>query len=167
GLQQIELSDVASHEVSDITPFSPHPQYVANDDVLPAYLEYQIPVRGPSESDTLSVSIPYRSTSKQLAAHWVGEIKGTIFVPAGEPIPKLVDSQEGYIRGTLMNHTGYDLADAYLAFKRPPAPYSRDEDCLIYLPQWPHDAQIKLEDLITTRNSVNPTDRNWRLSEDT
>ncbi len=78
GIKTIALGDTAPHEVSYLTPFSLHPQYADNSGELAAYLEYQIPVRDASESGPVSVAIPYRSTSKKLQAHWVGEIRGTI-----------------------------------------------------------------------------------------
>ena len=44
GIQKINLGDTTAHEVGCIVPFAIHPQYLNDEDVLPAYLEYQIPV---------------------------------------------------------------------------------------------------------------------------
>jgi hypothetical protein len=158
GDQQIDLLNTAPHEVSDISPFSKHPQYVGNDDILPAYLEYQIPVHEPSDAQSVSVTIPFRSTSKKLQVHWVGEIKDTIYVPAGMPPLKL--AQGDYIDGTVVNRTGFDLADIYFVFKAPQATVSDkvdvdDNDMIIYVPNWPKDVLLKLQDVMAGANLIN------------
>jgi hypothetical protein len=158
GIQKIALGDTAPHEVSYITPFAIHPQYLNDEDVLPAYLEYQIPVPDASENLPVSVSIPYRSTSKKLQTHWVGEVDGRVEVPVGLPDVKLV--MPGYIDGTLVNHSGYDLSDVYFAFEEPASPEHgkdlsmRDQIWLAYDPLWPRDAQLKLQDVMSRHNLI-------------
>ena len=66
----------------------------------------------------MTVSIPYRSTSKKLQTHWIGQIDGRVEVPVGLPDIKLV-APPAYIDGTLVNHSGYDLSDVYFAFEEP------------------------------------------------
>jgi hypothetical protein len=162
GIQKIDLGDTAPHEVSYIVPFGIHPQYLNDEDILPAYLEYQVPVRDPTQSDPVSISIPYRSTSKKLQTHWVGQIDGRIEIPVGMPDIKLVSPHEGYIDGMLVNHTGYDLSDVYFAFEEPALNHSRDlsmrdDIWLVYDPLWPKDATLKLQDLMVGHNLITAT----------
>jgi len=159
GIQKIDLGETAPHEVSYIVPFGVHPQYLNDEDILPAYLEYQIPVRDPTQSDPVSVSIPYRSTSKKLQTHWVGQIDGRVEVPVGMADIKLVSPHDGYIDGMLVNHTGYDLSDVYFAFEEPALNHSqdlsmRDDIWLVYDPLWPKDASLKVQDLMMRRNLI-------------
>jgi hypothetical protein len=161
GLKQIDLRETDPHQLSTLTPFGIHPQYLHADDILPAYLQYEVPVTDTSDSDTVSISIPYRSTSKKLQAHWVGPPKALIDVPSGMPDVKIVPpGNGGYLDGTLINNTGYDLTKVYLAFQE--TPYigsdqlsSRDVTMLIYLPTWLKDAPLNLKDLTPISNYIN------------
>ena len=117
GLKAIGLGDTAPHEISFLGPFSLHPQYASNSGDLPSYSEYQIAVPDASDSNALSVTIPYRSTSKKLQSHWVGEIKGSVELAADTPQVKV--DQNTNLVGTLINHTGYDLWHVFLGFKQP------------------------------------------------
>ncbi len=162
GDEQIDLPNTSPHEVSDIAPFSMYPDFVKNDDILPAYLEYEIPVHESSDADSVSVTIPFRSTSKKLQLHWVGPIKDTILVPAGTPPLKLDTFSNGYIQGTLVNHTGVDLSDVYFLFKAPAGQVSdttsvNENDVVLYVPSWPKDGVLKPQDLMVKTNFfVNP-----------
>jgi hypothetical protein len=165
GLKTISLGDTAAHQVSYLTPFSLNPQYADNSGELAAYLEYQIPVRDASESDAVSVSIPYRTTSKKLQAHWVGEIKGTIQpIEDSGPLKLTADNK---LVGSLVNQTGYDLWQVFLAFKQPafaePTQTSaRDTDTILYVEKWPKDAALKVEDLLVSKNFMNLEDSSKR-----
>ena len=158
GEETIALGDTAEHEVSYLTPFGLHPQYANSGDDLGAYLEYQLAVRDDSESDPVSVSIPYRSSSKDLQAHWVGEIKGTIDV-VGDAV-KLDPSNK--LVGTLVNHTGYDLSHVFLAFKKAipadAAEASMRDTEIVYVDRWAKDDSLKLDDLMVSRNDMNLED---------
>lgn len=165
GTKTISLGDAAPHEVSYLTPFSLHPQYADNSGELAAYLEYQIPVRDASESDPVSVAIPYRTTSKKLQAHWVGEIKGTI--ETGSDTTQVKLNGDNKLVGTLVNHTGYDLWHIFLAYKQPafaePTETStRDTDTIVYVNRWAKDDPLKLEDLIVSKNLMDLEDLNRR-----
>ena len=158
GIQKIDLGDTTPHEVSYIVPFGIHPQYLSDQDVLPAYLEYQIAVPDPTQSGGVSVSIPYRSTSKKLQTHWIGQIDGRIEVPVGLPDVKLASPPQ-YIDGTLVNHSGYDLSDVYFAFEEPARDHSHDtsmqDDILLaYDPLWPKDSQLRLADVMIPKNQI-------------
>jgi hypothetical protein len=158
GTKTIGLQDTAPHEVSYITPFSVNPQYVNSSEELPAYLEYQIPVPDASDSGSVSVSIPFRSTLMKLQAHWVGEMKGTIDTGPDTQMVQL--DKDSKLTGTLVNHTGYDLWHVFLGFKRPPPGNIRDvssvdADIIVYVEQWAKDDSLKLDDLITSKKSMN------------
>ncbi len=159
GIQSIELKNTAPDEISCIYPFAEHPQFVSSDDSFPAYFEYQIPVRDAHSTDPVVVNIPYRSTSKKLQAEWAGEIKNRVETAAGTNIVRLVPSSEGYLNGTLVNHTAYDLRDVYIAFKSPspitygkPSESADDEDYLIYQPLWKKDTPLDLSTLMKNAN---------------
>jgi hypothetical protein len=157
GIRTIALDNTAPREVSTITPFSLHPQYADTSESLAAYQEYQIPVRDGSESDAVAVSIPYRSTSKKLQTHWVGEIKNTIDNAESDPIK--IDKDNKLI-GTLVNHTGYDLWHVFLGFKQPRYTNVRvsspdEQDAIIYVEKWGKDDSLKLDDLISKKNLMN------------
>jgi hypothetical protein len=156
GPMTIALKDTAPQEVSDLAPYSLHPMYASNSDSLSAYQTYQVPVRDPSDSEPVSVTIPYRSTSKKLQAHWVGELKPSIDVDPRSAIKLDPDKR---IVGSLVNHTGYDLSPVFLAFKQPPpgadrTPSTEDEVTLVYVDNWPKDTSIALQDLLTTKNRL-------------
>jgi hypothetical protein len=158
GPKTIALQDTAEHEVSYVTPFSIHPQFVGNTEELPAYLEYQVPVPDSSDSAAVSATIPFRSTLKKLQAHWVGEMKGTIDASPDTPTIKL--DADNKLAGTLINHTGYDLWHVFLAFKRPKDASARDassddSDIIVYVEQWAKDDSLKLDDLINRKTSMN------------
>jgi hypothetical protein len=157
GAKTIGLQETAAHEVSYVTPFSMNPQYVSDSEELPAYLEYQIPVPEESDSGSVSVTIPFRSTLKKLQAHWVGEMKGTIDPSPDTPVVKL--DADNKLVGTLVNHTGYDLNHVFLGFKRPRGVIgdvsSQDSDILVYVDQWAKNDSLKLDDLISKKTSMN------------
>jgi hypothetical protein len=152
GPKAIGFGDTAPHEISYLTPFSLHPQYVNNSDVLPSYSEYQIAVPDASDSGSVSVTIPFRSTSKKLQAHWVGPIKGAIELAADTQQVKI--DENGNLVGTLINHTGYDLWHVFLGFKQPAGQGKEDSDAIVYVQQWAKDDSLKLDDLRATRNST-------------
>jgi hypothetical protein len=159
GTETIGLGETAPHEVSYLTPFSLHPQYADSSDDQSAYLEYQIPVRNDSETDPVSVSIPYRSSSKDFQAHWVGEIKGTIDVD-GDAVK--LDTNNKLV-GTLVNHTGCDLYHVFLGFKKPgfvdvTETGTRDTDIIAYVDKWAKDDSLKLGDLVVSKNSMDLED---------
>jgi hypothetical protein len=150
GAKTITLSDIAPHEVSDITPLGINPQFVSNVEELPAYLEYQIAVPQPADADSTSAVIPYRSKLKKLQAHWVGELKGTIEENPDDPVK--LDASDN-LTGTLINHTGYDLWHVFLGFKRPNfgnlrTVSSHDLDTIVYIEEWSKDDSLKLDDLL-------------------
>jgi hypothetical protein len=158
GIETIGLGDTAPHEVSYLTPFSLHPQYADTSNDQSGYLEYQIPVRDDSETDPVSVSIPYRSSSKDFQAHWVGEIKGAIDV-SGDAVK--LDATNKLI-GTLVNHTGSDLYHVFLAFKQAvPADNAETtarETKIVYVDSWKKDDSLKLDELLASRNDINLED---------
>ena len=165
GDQTISLAQTASQAVdtSFITPFPEDPQFLLDKtDELPAYLNYIVNVHDGTRAP--SVVIPYRSTLKKLQAKWVGPVAATpgvadgsngIDVATGSPIPTLVDASKKYLRGTLVNHTGRDLTNIYLAFRHSNNPldpselYTIDNVYLVWLDHWDHDATLDLSTLLT------------------
>jgi hypothetical protein len=160
GPQQIELNETSPSQDCYITPFAIHPEFISDDDTVSAYSEYEIPVRDTGDSQPLAVSIPYRSTSKKLETKWVGKSRGQIEVAAGNTIKLTAPATTGgYIHGTLTNNTGSDLMDIYLAFKGPDtfetgAASVHDVNWMLYLPQWPSQGQLKIEDMIKPENLI-------------
>ena len=160
GAKTIDLLQTARGQTSTITPFAINPFYLRDEDILPAYLEYQVPVLQDSETDSVSITVPYRSSSKKLQTHWVGQINNPIAVPAGMNDVKLTPPGDGgYIDGDLVNLTGYDLKDIYFAFDEPPEAHwsevsSRDNTWVIYLPDWPKGAEISLKSLTVNSNVI-------------
>jgi hypothetical protein len=153
GPKSIGLGDTAPHEISYLTPFSLHPQYASNTDELPSYSEYQIAVPDASDSSAVAVTIPFRSTSKKLQAHWVGEIKGAIELAADTQQVKIDENNN--LVGTLINNTGYDLWHVFLGFKQPGvSPGDLDRDAILYVGKWAKDDSLGLHDLTATRNLI-------------
>jgi hypothetical protein len=158
GVKTISLLDTAPHEVSYITPFSMHPQFVSDSEELPAYLEYEVPVPEASDTGAVTAAIPFRSTLKKLQAHWVGEMTGTIDTGPDTTMVKL-DANDRLV-GSLVNHTGYDLWHVFLGFKKPVAGdignvSSQDVDTIVYVEQWAKNDSLKLDDLISKKTSMN------------
>jgi hypothetical protein len=170
GEKKIELLN--TFPGSTITPFAINPQYLDSEQILPAYLEYEVPVTQDSEADSISITVPYRSTSKKLQTHWIGQMQNPICVPAGMPDVKLVPRGDGgFIDGELVNLTGFDLRDIYFAFKEPPQPHwnrlsSQDDTWIIYLPTWPKGAHISFKTLTVDANFMNLSDNTRRPSGD-
>src|SRR5205085_4984504 len=87
--------------------------------------------------------VPFRSTLKKLQARWSGDMP---FGVGGQP--KLVAKpKEAFdlISGTLVNQTGAELRNIYIAFHDP-----RQGDWMLYVPQWTSsgkDSTIDLGDL--------------------
>jgi hypothetical protein len=161
GDKQIDLLQTDPSRVSYISPFEKHPQYVADDDSFPAYKEYDIPVRDDNDAAPVSVTIPYRSTSKKLQVQWFGNPTMKIQTPAGAPDIKVVPPQKGgkFLDGTLENRTGMDLQNVYLIFKAPSAvddssESAQDDTWMIRVPSWPKDAPLKMSDLTAPENLV-------------
>jgi hypothetical protein len=161
GEKKIDLMDTAEGQTSTITPFAINPQYVQNDQILPAYLEYEVPVGEALDADSVSITVPYRSSSKKLQTHWIGKMENPICVPAGMHDVKLVPPGDGgYIDGDLVNLTGFDLRNIYLAFQEPPTAgwnelSSRDQTWVIYVPRWAKGANLSLKTLTAKGNFMN------------
>jgi hypothetical protein len=160
GLKQIDLRETAPREISYLSPFSINPQYLHSDEILPAYLQYEIPVTESTDATDVSVSIPFRSTSKKLQAHWIGQPKAVIDVPTGMPNVKLVPpGDQGFLNGTLVNRTGSDLIDIYIAFQEAPRVGMndldlRDNTLLLYIPSWPKDQTLDLKTYFLNSNFI-------------
>jgi hypothetical protein len=160
GEKTIDLLQTAPGQVSTITPFAINPYYVRDEDILPAYLEYEVPVIQDPQSDSVSITVPYRSSSKKLQTHWIGQIENPITVPAGMNDVKLVPPGDGgYLDGDLVNLTGYDLRDIFIAFKEPPQAHwnelsSRDTTWVIYVPDWPKGQDLSLKKLTVNGNVI-------------
>lgn len=170
GVRAIALPDTDPHEISYLTPFSLHPQYASNSNELPSFSKYDIAVPDTSDPTEVSVEIPYRSTSKKLEAHWVGDVKASIVPAADTRVVKVYPGNK--IEGTLINHTGYDLWHVFFGFKQPlflPADtYSHDVDRIIYVQYWPKDDALKLDDLMnhnTIMNLDEPTKRGKMMGD--
>jgi hypothetical protein len=152
--QKLSLAPGEPHEVSYIAPLNGHPQY-DDSEAVGDYMKYEVPVRDATETDGAKVTIPYRSSSKKLLLHWVGEQSARIEVPAGMPDLRIDPAKK--LEGSLINHTGYDLWHVFFAFSAPEAGSSgttkpQNRDYILYVEFWPKESVIKLEDLFSSKN---------------
>jgi hypothetical protein len=134
GDQTISLADTSTDAISYVTPLQIHPEYVVATD-FPAAQQYAIPVH--DDPQPVSVHIPFRTTLKKLQARWVGDVKGGI---GGST--RLIAFNKGAIAGSLVNQTGADLKDIYVAFN-----YVSSEgadDRVLFIPTWPSGKTIDL-----------------------
>ncbi len=149
GLKEIALPETDPHQISYLTPFSLHPQYVSSTE-LPSFSTYDISVPDTSDPTEVSAQIPYRSTSKKLEAQWVGDVKASIVPAADTQMVKVYPGDK--IEGTLINHTGVDLWHVYFGFKQPSYDQvdadNHDVDRIIYVQFWPKEYALKLGDLM-------------------
>jgi len=156
GAETIALPGTAARQVSYIVPFGIHPEYVNNDNIVPSYEEYDVPVRDTSLSDEPAITVRYHSSSKKFQAHWIGAPPGKI-EPAGAPLQLVPPGNHGYLAGSVVNHTGYDLKDIYFAFQEPQLaasddPSAKDNTWLVYYPNWAKDTNLNLADLMANAN---------------
>jgi len=156
--EKIGLTGTAADQVSYVTPFPMHPQFVGNDDSFPSYLEYSVPVRSTQDTAAPDITVPYRSTLKKFEAVWVGSSKSKIDLADGTSAIQLVSPADGYLHGTLVNHSGFDLVDVYFAFKFPRAGHfadkevsAVDDDWLVYLPSWKNNDPLDLNTIVKNR----------------
>lgn len=135
GDQTVSLADIARDTQGYITPLQLHPALAAQTE-FPAAQEYAI--ADPQTGQPVSVDIPFRSTMKKLQARWAGETKGTISGPV-----RLVSFKNGVIAGNLVNQTGVDLRNIYLAFDYlQPGGVHRDK--VLFIPRWPSGSTLDL-----------------------
>jgi hypothetical protein len=152
--QKISLAAGEPHEVSYIAPLNGHPQY-ANTEAVGDYMKYDEPVRDANDTDGPTVVVPYRSSSKKLLLHWVGDNSARIEVPAGMPDLRLDAGK--HLEGSLLNHSGYDLWHVFFAFSAPSSNGDaevQNEDIILYVEFWPKESVIKLEDLLRKKNRM-------------
>jgi hypothetical protein len=154
GPQPVGLAEVWPDAVSYITPFAIHPEHIGDQDTgFTDWSEYTVPV-----PDTASLTnappllqVYYRSTLKKLQARWVGSAPGGVGGGAKliEPNSRSIDfdgdgkaEKAGTIEGVLTNNTGADLKNVYFVFNQ--RIYKRDNDWVLWVPQWPNGAQLDL-----------------------
>jgi hypothetical protein len=147
GDQVLGLQNTAADRVSDLTPLPLSPLDLPEDSGYITPMEYDVPVPRTGE-DSVSLTVPYRSTLKKLQARWVGDATSLGGIDGQA---ELVGSFP-YLAGTLTNHLGRDLADVYLAFGLEGVsgqPVRR----LVYLPRWPDGTSVDLWAMLTDRQN--------------
>jgi hypothetical protein len=178
GEQRVELEGTAPNEVSDVTAFALPPQYLQDtDNQFPAYMEYRVPVRDVTSTDAPMIKFPYRSTLKKIEAKWVGGLAGGgIEVAPGTPTPKAGGpdaARQDYLKGTLVNHTGRNLTDVFLAFNHPRL--SNDpmdtlivqDTWLVYVDKWDNDAKLDIAPLLAKGNDLASEGRHTPVNSST
>lgn len=119
GMQDIELRETDGSGTSFITPYPVHPTHRDAGAEIPAYQEYQIPLRDRSSADsTVAIQAPFRSTLKKFQARWVGKTEKTV-------VGQAVLHTNRQLAGKLTNNTGADLSEVYFIYRETArAPYS-------------------------------------------
>lgn len=136
GVQTLSLSRTQPQFVSCLTPMPIFPGYVP-DNEFPANLEYSVPVHDEGSTDPVSVSVPFRSTLKKLAARWSGDLPAR--VQANELSLDPDAPPEKRIHGFLDNVSGVDFRNIYIAFD------FNGQDYVLYVPSWAGSGQNRLD----------------------
>ena len=159
GDQTIAMPGTATDAISYITPLQIHPEYVVATD-FPAAQQYAIPVH--DDPQPVSVHIPFRSTLKKLQTRWVGELKGgiggsvrliafNVTIKKGDPKHGEI-TKKGVIAGNLVNNTGEDQKEIYVAFNYVQSDGA--EDHVLFIPSWQAGKTL---DLNAEYNSASPS----------
>ena len=137
GDQTVELADTAPGQLSYLSALAEHPQQLGEGGEAPSPLDYDVPVREPSDTTLPLLTVPYRSSLKKFQARWVGDLPAKINT-AGLTLD--LDAGRLPLKGTLTNDTAQDLTDVYLAFH-----LSGDRDWMVYVPSWPKGTPLDLQ----------------------
>ncbi len=130
GNQSISLLETANDAQSVLSPLIVHPQSV-EDTEFPAAQDYTVPVHDPDQP--VAIEVPFRSTLKKLEARWVGDTQSGITGSAQLVEPS---GRGGYIAGTLVNQTGYDLQNVFFGFHHPVGNGSQPTNWVLFTPWW-------------------------------
>ncbi len=129
GIQTIELNQTADDAQSALSALIANPQHLQNTE-FPASQDYTVPVEAPDEP--VAIRVPFRSTLKKIEARWVGDQQGGI-VGSPQLVPS-AGSGKGYIAGTLVNDSGYDLSNVYFFFRHPAG--AKPTNWVLFVPYW-------------------------------
>ena len=137
GEQTIELGNTTPGQLSYLAPLAKHPGLLKEGDEFPTPLDYEVPVRDLTTTETPVLKVPYRSSLKSFEARWVGDLPAKV---GGGGLA--IDPDEGRLplKGTLTNDTGHDLTDVYLAFH-----VSGDKDWVVYVPEWQKGTPLDIQ----------------------
>ncbi len=140
--------------ISYASAYTPHPDHYDSAGGFIGKEHYSIAIPESGSSDTIEISVPFRSTLKKLQARWVGALPGI------EGSPKLIEANsESYLprlTGKVTNSTGRDLIDIYFGFTSRSSNGEEFIDRLYYLPKWDKDAQIDLDKDLTGNKDLLP-----------
>ena len=161
GMQTVSLPEVSPAAVSTLHAMTLHPRHLT---VREGFLDtgrYAIPVRDePAPGEPVEVSFPYRSTLKKIQAERVGPIAGGIagslsIVPGTSERDAKTNTmvRKGYLQGRLVNQTGADLRNVFIAFR-----FDATQDVMLYVPAWGKGTAIDAEAVVSaSRVMTNPT----------
>ena len=159
GNQSLSLPDAAPGTTSSLTAYAIPWQLMANDDSNDVGQPYTVPIPDASGSGVTSLTIPFRSTLKKFEADWSGQLNtsaGSLTLGGGIEGHARLNESVG-VDGHLTNATGQTLHDVYVAYKwkaRGNEDDQRNDDYLVYLPQWPAGATMDLNQELTKDDST-------------
>ncbi len=152
GDQRVSLPQTTVGEVSYITPFAIHPEYLRdNSNGFTDQARYEVATDGLGEGKAVEVAFPFRSTVKKIQAQWSGPIHEGVdgAVTVGRWTDTTVDPRDatkrlrtaiGPVSGKVTNRIGRDLRSVYFAFHEP----GHAGDSLLYIKGWPNGATLDL-----------------------
>lgn len=146
GEQALALRDIDPGESSTIGPYIGHPRHYPDSRSTSGSYDVRVVLPGEDVDALGTADIPYRSTLKKLEATWrgvLGPANAEDPKPRIEGRPALTGDFRRPIRGTLLNATGQDLTDVWLAYRRPASGTLWDE--LLYVPSWQAGTQLNLD----------------------
>lgn len=151
GMKELELSGTTPQTTNWITPYPEHPirTKVLESSKFLAMKQYQLPIEDATSNENVRVSIPWRSTMKEIQTRWNGDLPGRVEGQAwltGRVYPD--------IAGTLANGTPWDLKEIYLVYHLPLVGDGTNAggDKVIYIPKWAKGQVLDLTQLLTSDN---------------
>jgi hypothetical protein len=145
GKQTLEIKDSAPGTAADLSAYAIPPKDLGENAPSDIGLEYTVPITDAASGESTVVQVPYRRTLKKLEAGWTGDPAAAGLSGGIEGTGKLVDGSK--VEGKLTNGTGRKLRDVYFAYKWR-NPYvgtdSRNQDYLVYIPEWGSGVTIDL-----------------------
>ena len=155
GDQTIELSNTLPGQLSYVSALAEHPQVLGDVSEFPSPLDYDVPVRDLSSTETPSLTVPYRSSLKKFQARWVGDLPTKI---GGGGLTLDADELALPLKGTLTNDTGFDLSDVYLAWH-----VKDDHDWVVYVPSWAKGTPLDVQKDLNGKGTANDRRRVARV----
>lgn len=141
GMKELALKKGADKVVNWITPYPEHPSREDGGGKFLAMKQYEMKLLPADTDEEVKVSMPWRSTSKQLQLRWTGDASGSIDGKA------MLSEVSPELEGRLANNTPWDLKEVYLVWRRLAATGDGSNgggDRVLYLPGWPQGKTIDL-----------------------